>query len=850
MRGHGPLVRMRRIPLLCAFALAVLIPLALPLAARAAETTEYYPTARWPTIGTVGYSPLNTPEGIAVGPTGNIFVADSQNARVQEYDNKGRWIATFGTTPGAGQLTWDAEERIGPKGVTLDGSGNVYVADTANHRIVMYDASGDYVRSFGVFGSPWTNPGELDFPWGMAVDAESRVYVADYYNNTIQVFDPAADPLINPNYCVGVFGADYLGGPSGLAFDADGDLWIADAYEHRVVHYLINDVQPTNITATRDLTWAPDMQYPYGIAFSDAGYLFVADTYYNRVLKLDPATGDQMGNALQGSGEWSALLPEGASVDATDNVYILDTGNNRVVKYVNSWAADVDAPITTSTIPPYWTKGPVTVTLNSYEDTRASGVDYTLYGVNVPSPSTTYTAPFDISAEGTTSICFKAADRKGNVEDQQTHLLRIDNHAPNTTSNAASTWTSSTAPITLFATDPLSGVAGSRYRIGSSEPASYTGPIAMARETSSVLSFWSIDTAGNVESTRTAFVGIDTHPPVTTSDVSTDTYRSFAVVTLHPADAVSGVISTYYSTDGSAPVLPYTGPITITDEGYNTLRFYSVDRAGNAEAIVQQVVMVDGAPPVTSSTIDADWHSTDVTVALSATDMFGVDYSWFRVAAGAVTTYTPPFFTVTGEGLIPVEFGSVDFQENAETTRSATVKIDRTPPVSHHDAVDPAWRKTALSVYLGSEDALSGPRNIFYTVAGSALTTYTGAFDVGGDGPNLVSYYGVDVAGNRESTRTVTVNIDHSPPVTSTDATVSSSIAHLFATDPYSGVGASYYSLDGSFPTRTYDATAGITIPLAGMVTLKYYSVGCGRQLRDGPYAHPRLRRGPAHDHE
>lgn len=76
----------------------------------------------------------------------------------------------------------------GPRGIAVDREGTVYVTDTGNNRVVIFDENGNYQQQFGRSG---INPGEFDEPVGIAVDGDERVYVADTWNQRIQVFEPA-----------------------------------------------------------------------------------------------------------------------------------------------------------------------------------------------------------------------------------------------------------------------------------------------------------------------------------------------------------------------------------------------------------------------------------------------------------------------------------------------------------------------------------------------------------------------------------------------------------------------------------------------------------------------------------
>jgi DNA-binding beta-propeller fold protein YncE len=134
--------------------------------------------ARW---GSRGGEPgqLNLPSGIAVDRRGSVYVVDTDNQRIQKFDLNGKFLAQWGTGGGKpGQF-------YRPKGAALDGEGNLYVADCNNHRVQKFDPTG---RFLGAFGTGGAERGELSFPAAVAVDDAGNIYVTDSGNDRIQVF--------------------------------------------------------------------------------------------------------------------------------------------------------------------------------------------------------------------------------------------------------------------------------------------------------------------------------------------------------------------------------------------------------------------------------------------------------------------------------------------------------------------------------------------------------------------------------------------------------------------------------------------------------------------------------------
>ncbi len=119
------------------------------------------------------------PSNIAVDKEGKLYVADTLNFRVQVFNPEGEYLSTVGGLgDGLGQFSR-------PKGVAVDSQGNVYVSDASFSNVQIFDAGGNLLLFFGNVG---TERGEFYLPAAISIDASDRIYVADQYNERIQVF--------------------------------------------------------------------------------------------------------------------------------------------------------------------------------------------------------------------------------------------------------------------------------------------------------------------------------------------------------------------------------------------------------------------------------------------------------------------------------------------------------------------------------------------------------------------------------------------------------------------------------------------------------------------------------------
>ena len=141
---------------------------------------------------------LNRPFGVALDGAGNLYIADSYNHRIRKVDPSGVTTTIAGSREhgfgGDGSPATQAQLYY-PSGVALDGAGNLYIADTANHRIRKMDSSGVITtiagtgeRGFGGDGGPATQA-RLNRPSGVTVDGAGNVYIADTWNHRIRKMD-------------------------------------------------------------------------------------------------------------------------------------------------------------------------------------------------------------------------------------------------------------------------------------------------------------------------------------------------------------------------------------------------------------------------------------------------------------------------------------------------------------------------------------------------------------------------------------------------------------------------------------------------------------------------------------
>jgi sugar lactone lactonase YvrE len=236
------------------------------------------------------------PSGVAVDSEGNIYVADTWNHRVQKFGPAGNFLTRWGEFVDLGSAEAASDPArdskfYGPRGVAIGPGDNLYVSDTGNKRIVIFDKTGKYVRQISSGLSPerrqqnypFTQPGEMNEPIGVAVDGAGNVYVADTLNKRIQKFDANGGnvgvwPVTGQGWDPGEFLEPFV------ALDAQGtNLYVSAPTSKQILKYNTADGTLLGQKATEG---AVTLKLPTGLTVGADGTLYVVDTNANGVVNL------------------------------------------------------------------------------------------------------------------------------------------------------------------------------------------------------------------------------------------------------------------------------------------------------------------------------------------------------------------------------------------------------------------------------------------------------------------------------------------------------------------------------------------------------------------------------------
>jgi DNA-binding beta-propeller fold protein YncE len=309
---------------------------------------------QWGGIQGTGPSQFESPAGIAVDSTGNVYVADAGYNRIQKFTSTGGYITSVVNTPGftpggnmvidpqgnlycggnynnyVGQynlsLTYQGTWNLDPNGwmtyVAVDQSSNIYVGDGNScpliDGIMKFDKNKNYLNAW--------NDITMKTPRAIAADSTGNIYVADMGMTVIQKIDPTNNPICQWDGFYGTGGTSVtMTSPEGIAVDGSGNVYVCDTGKNVVDKFNSNGLFLSQISNS--------FNNPVGVAADNVGNVYVADVYNNQIQKFNSSGGFVTSWGGSGSGNGKFNYPYGVAADSNGHVYVADTFNQIVQKF-------------------------------------------------------------------------------------------------------------------------------------------------------------------------------------------------------------------------------------------------------------------------------------------------------------------------------------------------------------------------------------------------------------------------------------------------------------------------------------------------------------------------------------
>ena len=274
----------------------------------------------WPALEQPWY--FNDPRGIAIDSSGYVYVADKDNHRIQKFTSDGQFVTKWGS-----KGSEDGQFINEPVDIAIDRSGYLYVLEGGN-RIQKFTSNGKFVTKWG---SPGSGDGQFKGSLGIAIDRNSYIYVSDTENARIQKF--TSDGQFVTKWGSQGSGDGQFSSPRGIAIDSSGNVFVADTDNARIQKFTSKGKFIAKWGSYGD--GDSQFRYPYGIAIDKSGDIYVTDYVW---VKKFTSKGEFIVKWGRGWGSENGefVYPAGIAMDSSGNVYIVDSGNFRIQKLTSN----------------------------------------------------------------------------------------------------------------------------------------------------------------------------------------------------------------------------------------------------------------------------------------------------------------------------------------------------------------------------------------------------------------------------------------------------------------------------------------------------------------------------------
>ncbi len=689
------------------------------------------------TQGLVKTGAFTYPQYAALDDSGNLYVTDLGNARVQKFGNDGEFLHAWGSK-GTGKSEFHA-----PAGIAVGGS-HVYVADHELNVVKKFDTNGNFVSSWGGTGS---EAGRLKLPNGVAVSKDGFVFVVDTGNSRVQKFDS------NGKF-VSIIGASGTGSdgfltPLGIELDSDGNVLVSDSGHKKILKFNPNGAFVASYnSSTGGLAISPD-----GIDVDSDGNIIIADSANNRIVVLDKDGKVVASFGKTGTGNSQFKMPKDVVSDSDGDLFVVDSSNHRIQKFGSKDTVSESSATTviqTKTVNPAGTdlKKPTVMPPKDLYVEATGGLTRVSTGQAIATDesgikSLESNAPDEFPL-GITTVIWTAIDNAGNMG-IATQTITVGDSTPPVISGLSDiTLEANGAQNTANLGNPTVNDLVGVLSIENDAPESF--PLG-----ETIVTWTAIDVAKNEATATQTVTIIDTKPPKV---------RAPSAITAEASSLDQNVVAL-----GEPTITDNSEISSVTNDaplyfslGETIVTWTAVDLSGNVGSATQKVTIVDTTKPViapiTGLTVEATSEKqTAITlVSPNATD----------VQAVTITNDAPRFFPL---GDTTITWMAKDISGNNSTITQTISVVDTTAPdlVVPADITQEAIGKTGNVVSLGEPVA----------------TDATGVSSISHNGPadyqfgnTIVTWTATDNHGNTVTKTQNVVIVDTTAPEISAPANI------------------------------------------------------------------------------